>query len=252
MKKVKSNWNNVAEEYHNSVGDAGDVNHRKYLNPQILKLLGDINGKNILDLACGQGYFSRILADRGAKVIGIDASSKLIAIARGYGNRNNQKVAYEVANSADLKSIKDRSQDIIVSNVSFHDIEDLQKTVKECHRILKTSGKLVFSIVHPLKSASEKKQKDKSGYYIRMRGYLSQTSKPHFMYPAEKGIKIYHRPIGFYMDELFKNGFLVSGFKEITSRHSGGKNIFDDKLKVAYKKEFPLFLIVEAKKIFQR
>src|SRR4051812_41819838 len=50
--------------------------------PQMLELLGDISGLAALDAGCGEGYLSRILADRGAHVTGADISSRLIEIAR--------------------------------------------------------------------------------------------------------------------------------------------------------------------------
>ncbi len=49
---------------------------------QVLDLLGDVVGKDVLDAGCGQGYLSRMLAARGARVTGIDLSPRLIAKAR--------------------------------------------------------------------------------------------------------------------------------------------------------------------------
>lgn len=50
--------------------------------PTTLKLLGNVKGKMILDLGCGSGIYARILTEKGAKVRGIDISSKLLEIAK--------------------------------------------------------------------------------------------------------------------------------------------------------------------------
>ena len=48
----------------------------------LLDLLGDIEGRRVLDAGCGEGYLARVLAARGARVTGIDLSARLIALAR--------------------------------------------------------------------------------------------------------------------------------------------------------------------------
>ena len=50
--------------------------------PALLKILGDIKGKNILDLGCGPGFFSRMIAKKGGKVVGVDISKKWIQICK--------------------------------------------------------------------------------------------------------------------------------------------------------------------------
>ena len=67
---MPASWDEVAEDYHKTVGETGDSYHRTNVNPVIFDILGDIKNHSVLDLACGQGYLSRILARKGARVIG--------------------------------------------------------------------------------------------------------------------------------------------------------------------------------------
>ena len=47
--------------------------------------MGDVRGKHVLDVACGQGFFSRALASIGASVTGVDIALELIQIAKKLG-----------------------------------------------------------------------------------------------------------------------------------------------------------------------
>jgi SAM-dependent methyltransferase len=50
----------------------GDFVKRHLLNPVMLRLLGDVRGRRVLDAGCGQSYFSRMLAERGAELTGVE------------------------------------------------------------------------------------------------------------------------------------------------------------------------------------
>lgn len=69
-------YDDIADWYDATVGDRGQPTAQVVINPGILRVLGDIGGHRILDLDCGQGYFSRILAGLGACVTDVDKSPK--------------------------------------------------------------------------------------------------------------------------------------------------------------------------------
>ena len=50
------------------MADDGDFSKRHLVNPVLLRMLGDASGRRVLDAGCGNGYFSRMLARRGASV----------------------------------------------------------------------------------------------------------------------------------------------------------------------------------------
>lgn len=235
----RGSWDVVAREYNNAVEDSGHIYHQIYLNPLVMKLLGNLKNKNVLDLACGNGYFSRKLEKKDAIVTGVDYSSELIKIAKSKIKKDSKARFFE-GSSNKMKFLKSNSFDMVVSNVSFMDIKDIKGTIKECSRILKKKGKLVFSITHPAFNNGEKK-KDKN-YYVKINKYMTPFSKEHKHF---KGVQIYHRPISSYLNSLFDNGFVVTGFFERATKHSGGR-IVKDKKKLRFKQEIPTFLVVEA------
>jgi len=243
-------WNLVANIYNDQVGETGDFYHATYLNPVILKLLGKIKGKKILDLACGQGYFSRILAKRGAKVTGIDIADKLLKIAEDKEQNKAMGIKYYLQDSAKLKKLPLNYFDFIVSNVSFHDIKNIEGTIKECSRVLKNNGKIFFSIPHPIRDIATR-EKNEDGFFLKLKNYSCETARQHGMKSikdAKSNILIYHRPIGFYIQELLKNKLYISDFLEINKKHQHGKPVTDKKM-LQFEKEIPSFLIIGAKKI---
>jgi 2-polyprenyl-3-methyl-5-hydroxy-6-metoxy-1,4-benzoquinol methylase len=82
--KVKNptHWGKVAEWYDQLVGEEGSEFHRDVIFPGVLRLLAVQPGEAILDVACGQGVFCRLLSQHGAKATGVDASPELIKLAR--------------------------------------------------------------------------------------------------------------------------------------------------------------------------
>ena len=76
--KGKAFWNCVAQDY-----ALGRTQSRKtILDPEVYRLLRDVEGKRILDVACGAGVISIHLAEFGAKCTGVDYSENLIKIAK--------------------------------------------------------------------------------------------------------------------------------------------------------------------------
>jgi len=73
-------WDAVVEDWA-AHADSNDY-HNDFLKPITLQLLGDVAGKRLLDLGCGEGSYARALAQLGATVVGIDSSERLIRIAR--------------------------------------------------------------------------------------------------------------------------------------------------------------------------
>jgi len=238
-------WNAVADDYHKRMGDIGDIYHRTYFNPAILSLLGAIEKQQILDLGCGQGYFSRLLAQRGAVVTGIDVSEKLLRFAKTREAKEPLGIRYYHNNADSLVAVPSASQDSIVANMVFHGVDTIDTVFQECARVVKNNGKFIFSLPHPLVEIAERK-KDKQGYYVVLRNYRKSKEIPHSLY-EDKGYKQWYRPIGFYINLLTKNNFLLSAMEEIYTKHRKGKAIKEEAM-LQHKQEFPSFLVIAAVK----
>jgi 2-polyprenyl-3-methyl-5-hydroxy-6-metoxy-1,4-benzoquinol methylase len=70
-----------ARSYHYGEPDAGDLRHHDYLIPAVLSILKDARPKRILDLGCGNGLATHVLATHGYRIIGVDPSEEGISWA---------------------------------------------------------------------------------------------------------------------------------------------------------------------------
>ncbi len=115
----------------------------------LFDLIGDVADCSLCDLACGQGRIARELARRGARVIGVDLSAELIAIARRDERVEALGVTYLVDDAQQLVQVGDTQFDGVVCNLALMDIPDLAAVTHTIWRILRPGGWLVFSITHP-------------------------------------------------------------------------------------------------------
>jgi len=118
-----------------------------YDRPATLSMLGDVRGMTVLDAGCGPGHYAEQLVARGADVVGIDASAKLIRRAR---NRVEQAEFRVHDLESPLSWIDDDTFDRIVMALVLHHLHDPRATLSELRRVLRPNGRLVISTVHPV------------------------------------------------------------------------------------------------------
>ena len=119
-----------------------------YDRPAILRLVGDIRGKRVLELGCAAGVLTAQLADRGADVLALDKEPRLVAFAR---ERLRDRARIEVADlEQPLDLVPAGSVDVVVASLVLHYIEDWMPLLAELRRCLVPGGLLVFSVHHPI------------------------------------------------------------------------------------------------------
>jgi 2-polyprenyl-3-methyl-5-hydroxy-6-metoxy-1,4-benzoquinol methylase len=102
-----------------------------------------VAGKRVLDVACGEGYGSHVLAQQAASVDGVDISAAAVAHARGsYGAQTNLK--FHEASCVKLP-FHDASFDIVVSFETIEHIHEQREFLAEVERVLKPDGYLLVS-----------------------------------------------------------------------------------------------------------
>jgi ubiquinone/menaquinone biosynthesis C-methylase UbiE len=251
MKKPHdTSWGNVAEWYSEYLETSQDSYQRQVILPNLLRILGDSKGARILDLACGQGFFSREFAQAGMTVVGADISKDLIAQAKKLPG----DIEYHVAPANKLDFAKDASFDAAVVVLAIQNIEDMAGTFAEAARVLVPGGRLVLVMMHP---AFRNPQKSSWGWddetkaqYRRTDAYLSLARTTLLVHPGKKDSPTttsYHRSLQDFSKALFKAGFVITRLEEWISHKQSGKGP-RQAAENAARKEIPLFLMLEARK----
>jgi len=123
-----------------------------YERPATLSLLPPVAGKRVLDAGCGPGVYAEWLIEHGAEVVGIDASPKMIRLAR---RRLGHGVPLHPSDlDQPLDVLESESFDIVLCSLVLDYVEDWKGVFGEFNRLLKGFGVLVFSVGHPFSDYS--------------------------------------------------------------------------------------------------
>ncbi len=218
-------WNKNAATWADHVGKGWDVYRLRLNNPALLKLIGDVSGRNILDAGCGEGFNTRILARLGAHMTGADISTKMINHARAAERTEPLGIRYEISSFTDLAAFPAGSFDAVVSFMALMDGPDFKGAMRAIYRVLRPGGDLYFSISHPcfttrgigwLKNARGQTIKLLQWDYFSKQHYIERWS---FGAAADEGappfaIAYFPRTLSEYVNQLVGAGFALKKLQE--------------------------------------
>ena len=122
---------------------------RDYVNtPAFLEMMPDVAGLRGLDIGCGEGHNTRLVAGNGARMTAFDISRVFIQQAHEYEQDQPLYISYLRASAIELP-FSDGSFDFVMATMSLMDIPQQDRAIAEAHRVLKSGGFLQFSISHP-------------------------------------------------------------------------------------------------------
>jgi ubiquinone/menaquinone biosynthesis C-methylase UbiE len=250
MKKDTS-WGKVATWYDTVVND-DDSYQNKVILPNMMRIVAPHKGLRVLDLACGQGFFSRAFAGAGARVTGIDIAPELIDLAQSRAGHNEE---YIVSSADNLSSCKDSEFDVVTMVLALQNVEAMAKALREAGRVTKEGGKFVIVLNHPAFRIPDKTSwgfdEEKKVQYRRVDEYLSESRKAIDMNPKNPGKEMtqsFHRPLQNYSKSLANAGFAILRIEEWVSHkksEQGIRQMAEDKSR----KEIPLFMCLECIKL---
>jgi len=173
------------------------------------RLLGNVEGKRVLELGCGSGQASIAMARLGAKVIAIDSSSDRLAEARSAAEEADVSIEFHHGDLAELAFIRGDRIDVAVSVYSLAAVADLGRVFRQVERVLKSEAALLFSLPHPL-ALSTAFERQSSPLMIR-----TQFDATPIRWEAEdlEGIVIPHR-IADVFTTLVRSNFRVDTLQE--------------------------------------
>ncbi len=139
-------WNENAPAW-TELSRAGFDVYRDLVNtPAFFALLPPVDGLLCLDLGCGEGHNTRLLAGQGARIVALDVAESFIAAA---AREDGRGIRYLIADGAILP-FRGSSFDAVTAFMSLMDVADPERTLREVSRVLRPGGFVQFSVLHPV------------------------------------------------------------------------------------------------------
>lgn len=203
------NWDHLAEMWVLNVHEGPDAACREFMVTRpLMELVGNIESLRVLDAGCGEGFYSRMMAEKGAQVTGVDSSGKLIEAARNL-DKQDSRTQYKVCSLLDLQSLG--QFDVVVTNQVINLVPDLPGIFRQFAAVLAESGRLVVSIAHPCFDGVG------PGWTTRPNGERFWTNSRYGQRVygrASHGAPAIHRPISHYISTARSAGFALLDMKE--------------------------------------
>ncbi len=246
---AKTSWEPVAEWYGAHARGRGTL-IAQVVHPGAIRLLAPKPGQKILDIACGEGALSRLLARAGADVTGVDASPALIKQAERQGPAGAR---YVVADATRLdRALPFERFDAAVCTLALQNIEAFADVFRAAAAALKPGAPFVFVLNHPCFRVPRQSgwgwDEGRKLQYRRVDTYLSSYRVDILAHPGgdrRARTFTYHRPLSAYVQALAAHGFVVEAMEEWTSNREskpGGRSRAEN----AAREEIPLFLAIRA------
>ena len=217
------------------------------VRPKVLKLLGDIRNKLILDAGCGQGYFSRILSRAGAQVYAFDNIRRLVETAKMSGSKN---IDYSVGDVRALK-FEDKIFDAVVSIIVLQHLSSkgVISAIQETSRVIKNGGQFILAIPHPIMFMSKMKSGWISFDYDTI-SYWNKSQVKIALFSKDKkkfNTLTYTHPLSLYINTLSNNNFVI---KKIYEARPSKRDMNKCSEMWGQEKDIPSYLIISCLKSF--
>jgi len=179
------------------------------LDAVLLAEAGNVEGRLILDLGCGEGRFSRLLSARGATAVGLDPILPMLQAARRAGGSERY-----IQGTGESLPFANAHFDLVVAYLSLVDITDYRAAITEAARVLKRGGRLITANVSNLASTSEAPVRDENGRFLHytVDRYLDEW--PMTLQWAGLCIRNWHRPLSAYMEAYLTAGLILRRYLE--------------------------------------
>lgn len=209
--------------------------------PVLDELLGEVGGKVILDLGCGDGAFGLALLARGAQsYLGVDGSKKMLALAQERLAGTQGRAAL-----ADLEDYQppEAAFNLAVSRLALHYILQLDRLLAAVYQSLRPGGRLIFSVEHPVITSCNRSFPPGS---IRQDWIVDDyfDSGPRVTEWLGGRVMKVHRSIEDYFRAVQEAGFTVEALRELRPR----RELFQEEALYQRRMRIPLFLFLAGRK----
>ncbi|MBV12466.1 MAG: bifunctional 3-demethylubiquinol 3-O-methyltransferase/2-polyprenyl-6-hydroxyphenol methylase [Flavobacteriaceae bacterium] len=144
----KEKFNQIAEEWWDATGKFAPLHVINPLRSKYISDKVDLNGKNVIDVACGGGLLTEAMYECGATVTGVDISDVAINTAKIHAKKNNYNVTYINGEAEELLNNSKGTFDVVTCLEAIEHVPDPQQLVQTCSDLCKPGGTVVFSTIN--------------------------------------------------------------------------------------------------------
>lgn len=173
--------------------------------PATLSLLPDVRSARVLDAGCGAGHLTAELADRGATVVGLDASRGML----GYARERLPAVEFLLADLGRDLPFEAAAFDGVTSSLALHYVREWNTLFGELRRVVRPGGWVVVSVQHPHADFEE---------YDGSRNYheAERVSATWESFGVEVDVPAYRRPLSAMVQPALDAGLRLDRVLEPT------------------------------------
>ena len=151
----RADWDRYSDEYQAThgdfLGDIGFVWGPEGHTEAELGVLGEIVGRDVLELGSGAGQCSRWVRSVGGRAIGLDLSHRQLQHSRRLDENTGLAVPAVEATATTLPFADDSFDIVFCAFGALQFVADYEQAVGEIARVLRTGGRLAFSVTHPMR-----------------------------------------------------------------------------------------------------
>ncbi len=197
-----ASWNSSSRAALEDTAVDGDFAKRHLANPHLLRLAGPLAGRRVLDAGCGNGYLSRMLAERGSIVTGVEPAQVLFDFAVEKDRHGSTFIQADLCAPPDLGA----PFDVVICSMVLVSIPDWRAAMRTCADVLRPGGTLVVALPHPCFADLWRTWRT-NGFY-RTSEYLAERTMPG---PVATD---FHRPLSAYLNEMARLGCTLTEMVE--------------------------------------
>ncbi len=199
-------WEAHAEWWQDGFSEGADPEYEEQILPLAAEAL--MGSERILDIGTGEGQIARLMARRGSTVVGLDPTWNQVVVA----DQRGEGPAYGQAGAAELP-VASASFDAVIACLVFEHINEVDAAIAEVARVLKSGGKFVFMLNHPLLQTPnagwiDDQVLDPPEQYWRIGPYLIEDESIEEV-QKDVFIRFIHRPLSRYINALSQNGLYL-------------------------------------------
>ncbi|HUK08950.1 MAG TPA: methyltransferase domain-containing protein [Stellaceae bacterium] len=206
---MTTNYDPIAEQYKRSKQQPWRAHVEAFT---LMKLIGDPTGKTVIDIACGEGFYTRMIRQRGAaKVTGVDLSEKMIGLARAGETQQRLGIEYIVGDGRDIGVAADYDLAVAAYFLNYaHDRTELNAMCRGIARCLKPGGRFVTVNSNPACAFSSAPSYRKYGFETSVVGPFREGAPVTWTFYLEDGpfnIENYFHNVAIHEEALHTAGF---------------------------------------------